>query len=582
MYLFHISSEYRTFMAFRRIIPPLLLGLLLVVPGDARFEPGGWAAQSSIGAPTASPSDGVPRDGHPGDEAGILGVPVTPENLFAEVSERARALAERPWSPPPASVPRPLAEMDYDAFRSIRFRPDAALWRGEALFEVQFFHPGFLYPEPVRVNEVTPDTVFPVTFEEHLFQYDGPAAPLAGVARPNLGFAGFRVHYPVNDPDIKDEVVVFLGASYFRLLGQGHAHGLSSRGVAVNTVYESGEEFPDFREFWLVRPSAEDATLTVYALLDGPSLTGAYRFDLTPGAPTVMEVDAHLFAREDVARLGVAPLTSMFLYGTDGARRFDDFRPRVHDSDGLLILTGAGEWIWRPLSNGPDLRVTSHRDRGPQGFGLAQRARDFSQYLDLEARYHDRPSQWVEVGEGDWGEGGVELVEIPTTSEFNDNIVAYWRSDAPFQAGEERRYRYRLLTFDGRLERQRLAQVERSRSGWDALPGEANPPPRSQRRFVIDFMIGPYPDFDEDGSEGAGTVVAPEGSPVKAVLESSSGRVSDLRVQPLPRGKGWRATFRLEPQEGRSADMRLFLVQDDVPVSETWSYLWIPEPEAGP
>jgi periplasmic glucans biosynthesis protein len=578
-------------MAFRRLILPFLLGLVLVVPGDARFEPGGWDAHASLHASTPATGGGLLREGHPDEEAGILRAPATPENLFAEVTERARALAQRPWSPPPTSVPRPLAEMDYDAFRSIRFRPDAALWGGEAPFEVQFFHPGFLYPEPVQVNEVTPDTVLPVPFEERLFQYDGPAASLAGVAGPDLGFAGFRIHYPVNDPDTKDEVVVFLGASYFRLLGRGHAHGLSSRGVAINTVHESGEEFPDFREFWLVRPSAEDATVTVYALLDGPSLTGAYRFDLTPGAPTVMEVDARLFAREDVERLGVAPLTSMFLYGPDGARRFDDFRPRVHDSDGLLMLTGTGEWIWRPLSNGPGLRVTSLRDRAPQGFGLAQRARDFSQYLDLETRYHDRPSQWVEVGEGDWGEGGVELVEIPTTSEFNDNIVAYWVSDVPFQAGDERRFQYRLLTFDGRLEHQRLAQVERSRSGWDALPGEADPPPRSQRRFVIDFVSEFTPQRDGDGSgwraDGGGSGwradgVNPAGAPVEAVLESSSGRVSDLRVQPLPGGGGWRATFRLEPEEGRSADMRLFLVQDDAPVTETWSYLWIPEPGTGP
>lgn len=569
-------------MAFRRLFPPLLLGLLLVVPGDARFEPAGWATPGGVRAPNAAPSGGVPRGEHPREEDGVLAVPDTPENLFANVTDRARALAERPWSPPPTSVPRPLAEMDYDAFRSIRFRPEAALWRGEARFEVQFFHPGFLYPTPVRVHEVTSDTVLSVPFEEHLFQYDGPATPLAGVAGPELGFAGFRVHYPLNDPDTKDEVVVFLGASYFRLLGRGHAHGLSSRGVAVNTVHESGEEFPDFREFWLVRPSADDATLTAYALLDGPSLTGAYRFDLTPGAPTAMEVDARLFAREDVARLGAAPLTSMFLYGPDEARRFDDFRPRVHDSDGLLMLTGTGEWIWRPLGNSSGLRVSSLRDRAPQGFGLVQRARDFTQYLDLEARYHDRPSQWVEMGEGTWGEGGVELVEIPSNSEFNDNIVAYWISDAPFQAGEERRFRYRLLTFDARFERQHLAQVERSRNGWDALPGEADPPPRSQRRFVIDFVNGPHRSMGAGGSQGAGDPAAPDRSPVEAVLESSSGRVSDLRVQPLPRDGRWRATFRFEPEEGRSADMRLYLVQDDVPVSETWSYLWTLEPETGP
>lgn len=567
-------------MAFRRLCPLLLLALVLVVPGDARFEPGWGREAGAVGAEARAPGATGPQVGHAGeragDRAGIpaapLSVPLSPENLFEGVTERARDLARRAWEPPRPEVPRALARMGYDDYRSIRFRPEAALWRDEARFEVQFFHPGFLYPDPVRLHEVTLEEVQHVPFHDRLFHYDGPAASLAGQATPDLGFAGFRVHYPINDADTKDEVAVFLGASYFRLLGRGHVHGLSSRGVAVNTTLESGEEFPDFREFWLVRPDPDAHRLTFYALLDGPSVTGAYRFELEPGAPTVLEVDARLFARRSVDRLGVAPLTSMFLYGPEGAREFDDFRPRVHDSNGLLMLTGAGEWIWRPLSNGPGLRVTSLRDRAPRGFGLVQRSRDFAQFLDLEARYHDRPSQWVEMAEGDWGEGGVELVEIPTKSEFNDNIVAYWAPDDPFQAGEERRYRYRLLTFENRLDTQNLAQVERTGIGWAALPGEGDPPPPEHRRFVIDFVEGPVVDSPPAGNTGAGT----RGHGVEPVLETSAGRVTDLQVQPLPVQGGWRATFRLEPEEGRHADMRLFLIRDGEPVSETWSYLWMP------
>ena len=198
--------------------------------------------------------------------------------------------------------------------------------------------------------------------------------------------------------------MVFLGASYFRLLGRGHVYGLSSRGLAVDIAVESDEEFPSFREFWLVRPEPDATTLTFYALLDGPSVTGAYRFDLEPGAPTALEVDARLYARHDVAKLGVAPLSSMFLYGSDRTPAFDDFRPQVHDSAGLLMQTAAGEWIWRPLSNGPGLQVTSLRDDTPRGFGLVQRDRDFDNYLDLEANYHRRPSEWVALGEGDLGQ----------------------------------------------------------------------------------------------------------------------------------------------------------------------------------
>jgi periplasmic glucans biosynthesis protein len=548
-------------MAFRRLLPPLLLALLLVLPGDAGHAPGppGAEFRPGEGSAPAAISD-------PGSRAEIPPAPTDPELLLAWVAELARESARRPWVPPSHDLPPGLAGMDYDQHRAIRFRPEAALWRGETPFEVQFFHPGFLFPTPVRIHEVTPEGAVLLPFQPERFVYDGPAAPLAQEGGAGPGFAGFRVHYPLNVPDTKDEVVVFLGASYFRLLGAGHAHGLSSRGVAVNTTGPTREEFPDFREFWLIRPDEDARRLTFFALLDGPSLTGAYRFDLEPGAPTILEVEARLFAREDVGRLGVAPLTSMFLYGPEDAGRFDDFRPRVHDSDGLLLRTGAGEWIWRPLVNGPHFRATTFQDPDPRGFGLTQRARDFTQYLDLEARYHDRPSQWVEVGEGDWGEGVVELVEIPTNSEFHDNIVAHWVGDRPFRAGEERRYRYRLLTFDERLPEQTPAQVERTRHGWVALPGETDPPPRSHRRFVVDFAPG--------------TAVIPEDPPVVAVLETSTGAVSDLRVQPLPgadpSGGGWRATFRFEPDGDREADLRLWLVQADTAVSETWNYLWVP------
>jgi periplasmic glucans biosynthesis protein len=505
-----------------------------------------------------------PVQGDPGDEGRIPPPLTQPAHLFDQITARAQARAETAWYSPRTEAPPELLAMDYDQYRSIRFRPDSALWRGESDFEVQFFHPGFLYPRPVWIYEAQADTIVPINFRKGLFRYEGSAASLEAAAPDPVGFAGFRIHYPLNAAGVADEVAVFLGASYFRLLGRGHAHGLSSRGIAINTT-RGGEEFPDFREFWLVRPTPEDETLRFYALLDGPSLTGAYQFELKPGQPTEVVVDARLFARQDVAVLGVAPLTSMFLYAPESARSFDDFRPRVHDSDGLLLHTAQGEWWWRPLRNGPGLRVTPFQIPGLQGFGLTQRAREFSEYLDLEARYHDRTSQWVERLEGDWGEGTVELLEIPTNSEFHDNIVAFWVPPYPFRKGDARSFRYRLLTFDDRLESQTLAQVERMRIGWVALPGEVDPPPTSHRRFVLDFSPG-----------SAGTIQPASEVPVVAVLEASSGEVSDLRVQALPEEGGWRATFRLAPEEDQTSELRLYLVQNDRAVSETWSYLWVP------
>ena len=356
---------------------------------------------------------------------------------------------------------------------------------------------------------------------------------------------------------------MFLGASYFRLLGRGHVYGLSSRGLAVDTALESGEEFPVFREFWLVRPAPEAMSATFYALLDSPSLSGAYRFELEPGGGTTLGVEARLFARADVAKLGVAPMSSMFLYGRGGPARFDDFRAQVHDSDGLLVHTAADEWIWRPLGNGPDVQVTTFPGGTPRGFGLVQRDRRFADYLDAEAGYHRRPSAWIVPLDGDWDGGRVELLEYAVGSEFNDNIAAYWVPDEPFEAGDARRYRYRIAMFDDRLAAQTLAAVERTRNGWDALPGAHDPPPRSQRRFVVDFA--------------GGVLSAPDAPRPIGVLEASAGEVSDLVVHPLPDGAGWRASFRLAPAGREPVALRLYLVHDDRRLSETWSYVWHPD-----
>ena len=360
------------------------------------------------------------------------------------------------------------------------------------------------------------------------------------------------------------EVAVFHGASYFRLLGRGQVHGLSSRGLAIGMGEPGGEEFPDFTEFWLVRPEPGETGLVVHALLDSPSVTGAYRFELEPGTRTELRVDARLFARRDVVKLGVAPLSTMFLYGPNRAGDYDDFRPEVHDSDGLMMLTRVGEWIWRPLANRRHVRVTALEDRDPQGFGLAQRERDFNRYLDLETLYHRRPSEWVLIEDGDWGAGVVELLEAPTNSEFSDNVATAWVPEAPFSAGAERRYRYRLITFDERLDQQTLAQVVRTGIGWDALPGEASPPPRSQRRFVVDFAHGTLDAVDPD-------------TEVETLIDTTSGEISDLRVTRLPSGLGWRVSFRLAPDGTRPADMRLHLELDGTRLSETWSYVWYPD-----
>jgi glucans biosynthesis protein len=490
----------------------------------------------------------------------------TVERLFHWIQDDAAARARVPYRLPEDVLPTAFREMDYDQYRAMRFRPESALWRGETRFEVQFFHPGFLFREPVTLRQWADGRVKPLSFDSDLFIYEGPAQAFRDDARASEfpGFAGFRLHFPMNRPDYKDEVMVFLGASYFRLVGPGQVYGLSTRGLAVDTGLPSGEEFPQFREFWLVRPEPEDDTVTVLARLDSPSVTGAYRFDLRVSPEVTVEVEKHLFARRDIARLGIAPLTSMFLFGDLSVRGHDDFRPRVHDSEGLMSRTARDEWIWRPLNNPRVLRVSSLRDQKPQGFGLVQRNREFGAYLDMEAEYHRRPSQWVSPIEGDWGSGGVELVEIPATSETYDNIVMYWVSDEPVRAGDERYYRYRLTLFDDAPPGDPPARVGRSRSGWGAIPGAADAPPRSLRRYVVDFSGGRLTTLGDD-------------APLQIRLDASGGTLDDLRLRRLPADGGWRATFLLEPGNAPAVDLRLALTLDGDPVTETWNHVWYPD-----
>lgn len=489
--------------------------------------------------------------------------PLSVDALLDAMATRAKTLSSQAFQPPGRDLPSVLADMSYDQYRRINFRPEAALWRGDSPFEVQFFYPGFLYREPVTVRTVTLDGAnTPVPFDPALFNYHGDPVAIPPESISGLGFAGLRVHYPLNTQAYKDEFLVFQGASYFRLVGPGQMYGLSARGLAINTAEGSGEEFPAFREFWLVKPAADATRLWILALLDSPSLTGAYSFEVVPGAPTSVVVEARLFARQDILKLGVAPLTSMFFYGENRTRFFDDFRPEVHDSDGLLMQTGADEWIWRPLTNSPELRVTSMQDKNPAGFGLLQRDREFDNYQDAEARYEMRPSLWIEP-DGEWGDGRLELVEIPTDSETNDNVVSYWVPAAPVKAGSEWRFRYRMTTFNDRLPQHDKAHVIRTRIGWAALPGQANPPPRSKRQFVVDFSGGAL------DSLPAALQISPE-------LQINNGSAEDVSVTRLPDGDSWRVSFKLKPDDEGPVDMRLFLALREQRLSEVWNYVWSP------
>jgi hypothetical protein len=309
----------------------------------------------------------------PAPPAGPPAPPAPPQNPFGfdEVRAKAKALAAKPYEEQDASLPDELKNLSYDQYRDVRFKPDAPLWRNDDVpFQVQFNHRGFLYQKKVDINAIVDGRALPIRYSPDLFDFGKNTFPQPLPA--DLGFAGFRLHYPLKRPDYYDEFAVFLGASYFRAIGAREHYGLSARGLAIDTGLPKKEEFPSFREFWIKKPQPTDSQLVVFALLDSQSVTGAYRFVIHPGLQTTMEVTADLFIRQTVDKFGVAPLTSMFFHGENGPKNVDDFREEAHDSDGLLIQAG-GEWIWRPLENPSRLQLSSYHAVNPRGFDLLQR-----------------------------------------------------------------------------------------------------------------------------------------------------------------------------------------------------------------
>jgi len=480
---------------------------------------------------------------------------------FQNVVEKAARLAQSGYEEPPRS-PEFLLRMNYDAFRDIRFDPEQALWKKEKLpFTIQFFHPGFNYVHPVKIHAVEGQKVTDVAFSSEFFSYGGN--DFKERIPPDLGYAGFRIHYPVKTAEYLDEIVVFLGASYFRAVGRNHQYGISARGLAIDTASSAGEEFPAFTEFWIVKPWPAASQIRVYALLDSPRITGAYAFEIKPGEEMAVKVRSRLFLRKRIDRIGIAPLTSMFFYGENTVSVPDDFRPEVHDSDGLLVAFRSGEWLWRPLVNPQDLKVYSFDTPDPIGFGLLQRDQNFDHYQDLEARYDIRPSVWISPL-GKWGPGRVELVEIPSPNELNDNITAFWVPENVPGPGKPLAFDYTMSWHSPDGTRPPGGRVVDTRTAVGHLP--------NSRKFVIDFA-------------GRDLEAMPADKPITAVV--STDERSPLLEHQLFKNRvtgGWRLVFQIQvpepgslsallPDRKRPLELRAFLKDSGNNVlTETWSY----------
>jgi len=483
---------------------------------------------------------------------------------YAGLKGQARFLAGSAYQTSKDVLPASMVTLSYDQYQSLRFRSDHSLWGDAGLpFRVQFFHVGRGFAQAVHVYEVSNGQSREILYDPSMFEFDKAGIDPA-VMRDHAGFAGFRVQFVT---DWRDDVTAFLGAAYFRAVGgDTRQYGLSARALAVDTAYPRPEEFPRFTSFWFERPAKGSGTLTMYALMDSPSVTGALRFLITPGGTLLMDIDSAFYPRKAIDRLGVAPLTSMFFYGENERRAANDWRPEIHDSDGLSIWTGAGEWIWRPLTNPAQNHLNSYFDENPRGFGLLQRDRNWDHYQDDGVYYDRRPSLWVEPKSGGWGKGAVQLFEIPTGDETSDNIVAFWNPAEKTKAGQELLFSYRLHWGTRMPYSPLLGQTVATRTGVGGTIGQKRQ--YYSWHFAVDFAGGELGALPKDIS-------------VEAVISTSHNSTTEhLTTHYVDEIKGYRVLFDLRPADDSNdaIDLRLYLRIDGRPLTESWNYTWTPLP----
>jgi periplasmic glucans biosynthesis protein len=469
--------------------------------------------------------------------------PFTFDTLLADAKRRAAT----PYSPQHNRLPAGLDKLSPEQYRRIRFNPDAGIWRAEQLpFRLELLRPGYNLQTSVTVSTVENGMAQDVVATPAMFEMASTLP--AQLGKVSLPVSGFRVRSRINSSKIWDEFLVFQGASNFRAVAKNLLYGLSARGLAINTAEPSGEEFPVFTHFWIEQPGAHSSAIVIYALLESESTTGAYRFTAQPGVETLTDVDLTLFPRAEMRVAGIAPLTSMFLFDETNRGRLDDYRPEVHDSDGLQIESPSGEHIFRQLANPTKLQVSTFTTQAPRGFGLVQRSRQQSDFQDFDAQYERRPSAWVEP-RSEWGAGSVELVEIPSGRESNDNIVVFWRPAQSLMPGHPAHFAYRIAWDAEPAQPKSLGKTVATRSGA-SIDGK-------RRVFLLDFV-------------GAGEKV----DGLRLDLTSSAGRVSNATLMSNSALHGLRASFEMDPRDAELIELRLRVMRGDRPATETWLYRW--------
>lgn len=477
--------------------------------------------------------------------------PFDPQSLV----EMARTLVKRPYRAPSADLPEAFANLSFEAYVGIRNKPAHIVWLNEnAGYAIELLHRGFIFSAPMQIGVVESGQARRIAYDAAAFDFGATKPPAES---KDIGFSGFRV-LRTREGEAASEVAIFQGASFFRALAKGQNYGVAARGLSVRTADPKGEEFPVFRGVWIEQPTLGDNMLIIHALLDSESLAGVYRFTLRADDACIIDTEATIFMRAAVDNIGLATMAGTYVTGPLDRRRSDDVRPAVFDVAGLQMLNGRGEWLWRPISNRETLQISAFVDENPRGFGFLQRDRDFNRFLDDDVHWERRPSLWI-VPLGDWGPGTLTLVEIPSDSEINRNIVAYWRPRAGLLAGAEASFAYRQFWCWSPPERPPSATALHARSGRQ--PGATAGARR--RRFIVEFSGDVFGD-------------AQRNQEIAANLAVSQGSVSMPRIFVSSERKNCRVLFDLEAGGEPSSELRLFLEAAGKPISETWLYRWTP------
>lgn len=471
-----------------------------------------------------------------------------------DVVVQAKQLASSGYQPVP-KIPETLTQIDESTYGRIAFKPSAQLW-SSSRFSVLPIAAGYIYQRPVELYEVTPQSVAPIVFDKG--QFDWPSPSFAQSVPANLGFAGFSVDYPLSGQDAKDLLLTFLGGTQLSVVAANQVEGAHARGVAIDTGLPQGEQFPMFTKFWLVRPDPADHHMTIYALLDGQSLTGAYEFVVRPDGERVsVHVTASLFPRTRIARVGLAPLSTMYFYGQIGQRPAGQWRPGVFESDGLLMHLGEGNWVYRSLRNPSELRINQFDADGIRGFGFMQRQKRFCYFEDVLARYEKRPSLWITTEAG-FGKGKIVLVQIPTNSDLHENQIVFFQPSDTVDADHPLSFAYTLTVGDSSVADEPLAEVRRPMIGT----AKVNMDDKTDKAYRINL--------DFAGGKLGG--LAPN-SPVIAQIDTGgTANVLEQAVVPLPEPGHWRLSMMLAPTGRGEIHVDATLAVGKKVLSETWRY----------